>query len=331
MRLHENKELFQDAIQATSEHIGIRSVYIKKDYWVTYALNTLFHSSMADQIVFKGGTALSKCYKMIERFSEDIDIVVIWKPKENDNQLKRKLKNVSNIVSDAIPEIEIEGVTHKKGNIRKTVHQYSQSFDEDFGQVRKQIILEVSSLGNFEPYSKMNISTMIYDMIREKGQHSLISEYELQPFNIKVLSKYRTFCEKIMSLVRFSRTDNPIPDLRNKIRHIYDIHKMLLDSEIHTFIDNVEFNVMILKVAHDDIKSYKNNREWILEHPAKAMIFDNPVEIWQQLSAVYKSTFKDLVFGTLPEEKHLIETLKYINDRLNNIDWQEISGRGKRL
>lgn len=69
MKLHDNKELFQEAILATSQKMGIPEIYIEKDYWVTFVLYQIFHSDMAKEVVFKGGTALSKCHKLIERFS----------------------------------------------------------------------------------------------------------------------------------------------------------------------------------------------------------------------------------------------------------------------
>ncbi len=97
MNLHQNKELLQDAIQGTSELYGIRPIYIEKDYWVTVALYEIFHSNMAGQTVFKGGTALSKCYKLIERFSEDIDMVVLRHEGENDNQMKKKIRTICKI------------------------------------------------------------------------------------------------------------------------------------------------------------------------------------------------------------------------------------------
>jgi predicted nucleotidyltransferase component of viral defense system len=76
MNLHTNQELFQDAIIAASQRFNIPEIYIEKDYWVTVALYAIFNSEIAGQAVFKGGTALSKCHKLIERFSEDVDIVV---------------------------------------------------------------------------------------------------------------------------------------------------------------------------------------------------------------------------------------------------------------
>jgi predicted nucleotidyltransferase component of viral defense system len=126
MKFHENKELFQEAVLATSQMMGIPEIYIEKDYWVTFALSRIFHSEMAKEIVFKGGTALSKCHKLIERFSEDIDVVVLRNEGEKDNQMKKKIRAAGKIVESVMPEIDIPGLTNKMGNIRKTVHQYGK-------------------------------------------------------------------------------------------------------------------------------------------------------------------------------------------------------------
>ncbi len=77
---------------------------------------------------------------------------------------------------------------------------------------------------------------------------NLIERYNMAPFRIQVLSKLRTFCEKILSLVIFSRTEYPIANLRRKVRHAYDIHQMLKDEEIKTFFEGNGFDEMLVKV-----------------------------------------------------------------------------------
>lgn len=62
MKLHENKELFQDAVTATYQQKGIPEIYVEKDYWVTLALYAIFNNDIGKETVFKGGTALSKKY-----------------------------------------------------------------------------------------------------------------------------------------------------------------------------------------------------------------------------------------------------------------------------
>ena len=125
MNLHEDQKLFTEAIRFTSQQLNIKPEYIEKDYWVTFALFTIFNNKLGKDVVFKGGTALSKCYHLIERFSEDIDLVVLRQAGESDNQLKNKLKNISNLVDPFMAEVFIEGITNKKGMNRKTAHQFN--------------------------------------------------------------------------------------------------------------------------------------------------------------------------------------------------------------
>jgi hypothetical protein len=119
--------------------------------------------------------------------------------------------------------------------IRKTVHSYSKVFDGNFGQVRDTIILETSWLGSSEPASKGQIASFIYEMMMSREQADLAAEYGLLPFDVSVLAAERTLCEKIMSLVRFSYTENPVRDLRSKIRHVYDLHQMLAQDDLPDF------------------------------------------------------------------------------------------------
>jgi hypothetical protein len=75
----------------------------------------------------------SKCYNLIERFSEDIDLVVLRHEGETDNKLKTKLKAISEVVENVLPEATIDGITHKVGTIRKTAHAYSKEFKGNYG------------------------------------------------------------------------------------------------------------------------------------------------------------------------------------------------------
>ena len=173
MKLHENKELFSDAITATSQQKGIREIYIEKDYWVTYALYNIFKNEIGKETIFKGGTALSKCFELIQRFSEDIDLVVLRNGSETGNQLKTKIKKISKCVSSVLPETDIDGITNKVGMIRKTAHNYPRIFTGHFGQVRDIIIVESTWLGNFEPYTSATVSTYIYKMMLQNNQQEL--------------------------------------------------------------------------------------------------------------------------------------------------------------
>ena len=322
MKLHTNKKLFKDAVIATAQMKGIKEIFIEKDYWVSLTLKTVFENEIGKETVFKDGTALSKYNNLIERFSEDIDLVILRNEKETGNQLKKKLKTISKYVENVVPEIEINGITNKKGMIRKTAHSYEKSFSGKFGQIRNFIVVESSWLGNYEPYETGFVSSMIYEMMKRLGQYEIIEKYEMHPFEVNVLSPKRTICEKIMSLVRFSYSENSIEDLNNKIRHIYDIHKLLKDTDINDFFNSEKFDEMLQKVGNDDVSSFKNNNEWLKEHPVSAIIFSQPINTWKQLKNTYNSSFKELVYGDFPKEMDILKTLEIITKRLKKVEWK---------
>jgi len=321
MKLHENKELFQDAVIATSQQKGIPEIYVEKDYWVTYALYNIFKNDIGKETVFKGGTALQKCFRLIQRFSEDIDLVLLRQGNETRNQLKTKIKKISKCVSDVLPETEVDGITNKVGMIRKTAHNYPKTFTGHFRQVRDIIIVESTWLGHFEPYTTGEVSVFIYEMMKQNNQQSLIDEYGLNPFEVLILSPKRTLCEKIMSLVRFSQTQDPNGDLRNKVRHTYDIHQMLKDKSLKAFFQSDEFETMLLRVAKDDIVSFKNNNKWLANHPATAIIFTETTNTWEKIKDVYTGSFNELVFGKLPAETEILKTLIRVANRLKQVKW----------
>ncbi len=321
MKLHENISLYRDAIRFTSQQMNLQPEFVEKDYWVTYALFTIFNNEIGNDTVFKGGTALSKCYKMIERFSEDIDLVVLRRKGETDSKLKSKLKAVSTVVETVLPEVAIEGITHKMGMNRKTAHSYNKEFKGDYGQVRDVIILESTWLGYYEPYTTKSIVSFVGKMMLDNKQSEIAQENGLLPFELLALEPIRTICEKIMSLVRFSYGENPINDLKKKIRHTYDLHQLLKQEEFLKFFQSTAFDEMLLKVANDDVASFKNNNQWLVYHPNEALIFKDLENVWNELKTIYNGDFKNLVYGELPKDNEVLETLKMIQERSKAISW----------
>lgn len=321
MKLHENKTLFRQAVQFTADQMKIPAIYVEKDYWVTYSLFTIYNNEIGKDTVFKGGTALSKCYNMIERFSEDIDLVVLRREGETDSKLKSKLKAVSTVVEAVLPEVDVEGITHKMGMNRKTAHAYNKEFKGDYGQARDVIILESTWLGYYEPYTTKSIVSFVGQMMLDNKQSDIAKENGLLPFDLLALEPIRTICEKIMSLVRFSYGENPMDDLKKKIRHTYDLHQLLKQNEFLKFFQSTDFDEMLLKVASDDVASFRNNNKWLNYHPNEALIFRDLENVWNELKTIYNGDFKNLVYGALPKEEAILETLIMIQERLKSISW----------
>ena len=85
-------------ILRTSEYLGVKAEIVEKDYFVTLFLKRI--ASVMPDIVFKGGTSLSKCYHIIKRFSEDIDLNVQSDKKPSESKKKQLKANITQIISD---------------------------------------------------------------------------------------------------------------------------------------------------------------------------------------------------------------------------------------
>jgi len=324
MKLHEDKDSFEAAITQAAEYFKIPQIFIEKDYWVTYALHQLFHSPEKDKIVFKGGTALSKCYKIISRFSEDIDLVMIKTGTESGDKLKKMMKGISQVVDNSVLYLLADDpLTNKNGNMRKTIYSYPKAgVTGKFEQVSENIVLEVSHLGSFNPHTTLPINTLIAQYVKDTGRQELIRQFGLEDFDVSVLSIERTFCEKIISLVRFSYDEKPLEALSRKVRHIYDLHQLLLLPQIQEFLNSPAFETMLQQVGKDDDKAIPNDKEWIYQHPADALIFKDPITVWHTVRKTYTSTFKELVTGELPEEEAIMATLKFLAGRVTEVNWK---------
>jgi len=321
MKLHEDKKRFRQAVEFTAQQMEIPATYVEKDYWVTFALHTIFNDEIGKEVVFKGGTALSKCFGLIERFSEDIDLIVLRGEGETGGRMKSKIRKVSKAVEEVMPEVQVENITVKKGMNRKTAHTYSKEFSGNYGQIRDVIIVEATWLGYYEPYTSKTISSFIYEMMINNKQKATAEENQLMPFEVRVLEPKRTLCEKIMSLVRFSYAEDPIEDLKKKIRHTYDLHQLLEDRDIKEFFNSKMFDRMLLKVANDDVVSYRNNNQWLAHHPNEALLFADLDNIWPKLKSTYDGDFSNLVYGKLPSETSVKEILRQIKLRIQDIEW----------
>lgn len=133
MTLHQDPVAFREAVLGTAATLGLRQDLIEKDYWVTWVLRNLADSAIAGEVVFKGGTSLSKAFKLIERFSEDIDLAVLLQGRTH-SQVRALIREVHKAAvaadrPDALAEVVDLG--SKMGKNRRVHHRYDRLFMED--------------------------------------------------------------------------------------------------------------------------------------------------------------------------------------------------------
>ncbi|KAA6318510.1 hypothetical protein EZS27_031488, partial [termite gut metagenome] len=189
MTLHTNSKDFAELIRLAATRFNIALEYIEKDYWITLVLSRLAYSSYAESVVFKGGTALFKGYRLINRFSEDIDIATI---NENlsGNALKTKIRAIEKSITAELTEIIEPELTSKGSMFRKSIFQYPHTIADRLNvNVQKRIIVEINSFANPYPYVSQSITSFIVDFLLETNQPEAVEQYGLQSFFLNVLDK----------------------------------------------------------------------------------------------------------------------------------------------
>jgi len=319
MILHKDKEEFRNAIEATAQHMGIREVYIEKDYWVSLVLKRLSFSEFKDQAIFKGGTSLSKALHCIERFSEDIDLAVITDDLSN-NQVKKLISNIQKTITVDIPEIDMKNITSKGSKFRKTVHQYDKIVQgNDYGQATDKLLIEVNSFATPNPHSLMLVESYITTYLTEIKKDELVEKYQLESFDVNVLTINRTLVEKIMGLIRSCYSENPKEQLKKKIRHFYDIERILSRNGLK-FLQSPDFFSMIDQVKIDDSNNHEFKGDWLEMSLSSCLLFKDIDEVWDEIKDVYIDEFRSFVFGEFPDAEMIKKSLMIVADRLKEYD-----------
>lgn len=321
LKLHENKEEFRDAIQATSEKLKIRAVYVEKDYWVSLLLKRLASHANNSDLVFKGGTSLSKAYKVVKRFSEDVDIAIV-KGQKTDATIGRLIKKIAKgVTTDPFFEREEPGITSKMGLMRRTLHEYPRTIAAtNFGPVRDRLLLEVNCFGNPTPAKQMEIASFITEHLEAVGLQNTIDEYSLHPFKIAVLDWRITFVEKILSLAYASLEDGAgaTLELRNRVRHFYDLTVMYSQTEIEIYLLSQEFLHDLWRIRADE--RLMTRIKWADIRLIEAPLFADAKVVMNKVEGFFTADLQEIVFpeGSLPPFKQVRNCIAAIRDRVEH-------------
>lgn len=315
MRLHEDKEVFAELIENAAQIIGLPQVYVEKDYWVTHALKRLSESDCAEQTIFKGGTSLSKAYKLIHRFSEDIDLAVIASHLR-DGPRKTLLKRIEDAVSFGLTPIEGDARISKGSKYRKTVYRYPRYIaGEEFGQASAELLIEINAFTTPEPLEVLPIQTLIADALQSQERTDLIEDYGLADFPVQVLSIRRTLVEKLLGIVKDSYHDDPVARLSSRIRHLYDIRQILKREEYQAFLEGDDFHALCTACIEDERFGGFEQAAYLESPLDQAPIFNKFQEWSPALRQTYENVFSQFVYGELPAMEEIEEVIALIGRR----------------
>ncbi len=313
MNLHQNIILLSDTFRAASEHLKIKLEFIEKDYWITLVLSRLAKSKYHEDSVFKGGTSLSKGYNMIERFSEDVDIAIINKPGRTGNEIKTIIRSIEKEITCDLKELQMDSVTSKGSRFRKSIFEYDTI---DKSNANNKLIVEINSFANPFPYQRLSIKSMISEFLVQTANEKYIEQYNLQAFEVNVLSKEQTLLEKLVSLIRCSFEENIIESMSGKIRHFYDLYYLMRDSECIVFVKSDSFKKKFDSILNQDKVLFEEPQGWQTKFLYECPLITDFAIIWKQLKNKYQSELSALAYRPIPDENDVANSFGELIERI---------------
>lgn len=308
-----------DAIDITSKATGLPPVMVKKDFWVTFLLNRLFTDSpWRKNILFKGGTCLSKCYDVISRFSEDIDLLLDWrvlgydtngptiepsrrKQEDSNDVLRGKLKQFVDeefvpLLDDCISDV-MDRQFEIAANGSDVVFRYPSSFNSAY--VRNEVMIEIGPRGRWGSPIERRMTSYISANIEGYDDDTLVRCIPLE----------QAYYEKIQ-ILHSSASRGKIPSRYS--RHYYDvymIHRKLgrIDFDFDSLHSNLEYNRRFYPGAGYGYETMEKGSYKLM--PTEEMI--------ELLKEDY-AHMKNMIFGDVPSLKDILSEIADVEKELNS-------------
>jgi len=325
----ERLEIYQEAHNT----LGFSQIVIEKDWWVTAVLRALFSLPYAENLSFKGGTSLSKCYNLIERFSEDIDIAVnrdffgysgaISKAKIGSRlrraacsfvreklqfDLKNQLETNGLNPTDFSVKVNITSVTTTDP---ETIEVEYQSLFEDISYIKRKVVVEISGRSMREPLQSVALQSMIDELFSDE-------DFTEKPFAINAVVPERTFWEKICLLhEEFAKPQELIRTARMS-RHSYDLERMMNTPIAENALKDKELYSSIVEHRRTFIGLKDFDYNTLAPKTIQIIPPDSVIAQWQE---DYEMMQRTMIYGESLSFSKLIDNMKLLNERVNGIDW----------
>ena len=221
MNLHHNKEAFEELIVGAANELAIPTNVIEKDYYVTITLKAL--SKKLKDMVFKGGTSLTKCYQLLDRFSEDIDISYTAESGTPGDARKRQLKKA---VVVTMEELGFPITNLDMTRSRRHYNCYRAAYPSMYVQsniLKPELVVETYVALLPFPTTKRMVDNYIYRFLNKINRLDLAETYGLMPFEITTQTIERTLADKVFALCDYYMQG----EIERHSRHLYDIYKIV--------------------------------------------------------------------------------------------------------
>ncbi|MEB2780768.1 nucleotidyl transferase AbiEii/AbiGii toxin family protein [Algoriphagus sp. C2-6-M1] len=323
----EKELIFQDI----SNRTGMPAFAVEKDWWVTQALTIIFEMEVGQSLVFKGGTSLSKAWKLIQRFSEDVDLAIdrTFLGFEGDLSKKQRtnLRKQAGIyttgpfceelkarfIAKGFHDVSFEVVPAEDSDQDpRIILIHYPNLIETPDYVLPRVQIEVGCRSLREPYTVKKFGSIV-DEIYEGG------EFTSPLIAIPTVNPERTFLEKLFLL--HEEFHRPMGKMRvdRLSRHLYDVHqlansevaeKAINDKDLYETIVNHRFTFS--KVGGVDYNSL--NPKTLNSTPIPEVI-----EAWK---ADYQKMREQMIYEEKPPTfDELLASIEKLKARLSKLEW----------
>ena len=309
---------------------GLPVQAVEKDLWVTVVLQMVFTLPVANHLVFKGGTSLSKVWKVIRRFSEDIDLAIdpsIW-GFEGDltkKQIKRLRKassifvrdELSHLLQEAVSETGMEKWLHVEADPDgdgdgtypepRVIHiRYKSLFDEDLPYLHSEVKLEVGARSLLEPTAKATVTSVLED--------ALPISTTIKQVMIPTALAEKTFLEKAFLLHELFSSQSS-KEANRKTRHLYDLARMMnTDIAARAIADDDLWNTIH---HHRELFTSMNGVDYTPDIRKRIRLLppDDVINDWR---SDYKDMQSSMIYGEKSTFTELMEKMRELENLFHN-------------
>jgi len=321
-----------NAYTQIAETTGMAPFAVEKDWWVVQVLSALFELDIGSSLIFKGGTSLSKAWGLIERFSEDVDLVFDrsffgYDGKINRTQVRKLRKDAGKYFETTLaPKLENRLIYKGLSGIKQRyIKQKASDADpikieinypnvmEYPGAMEPRVLLEISCSSLVEPSKTRSINSLLDEQYPD-------ADFSQKHIDIPVVVPERTFLEKLFLLhEEFHRPKDRVRTKRQS-RHLYDIFQLLKSEYGLMAIDNRELYATIVK------HRYTFNRVGGVDYNLHQPSFLNPVppqEFVKPLKDDYTTMQEEMIYGDSPGFDQIMGTISAVTEYIINLlDWR---------
>lgn len=313
----------------TAEKTGLTEAIIEKDFWVCWTLDYLFHDSRwKEHLAFKGGTSLSKCYDLIHRFSEDIDLILDWRLVgcERDEPWAERSKNQQEKYNKAVdartvaflaetfaPQLEADFRSRLKDDFvisidpddpQTVCFAYPRLFSE--GAILPAIRLEIGALAAWTPTQEAVITPFAAEQYPQIFRQPSTS--------LRTVSAERTFWEKVTILHKEAfRTNGKVPPRYS--RHYYDLWCMEQSPVKAAAYEDLELLRQV--VAFKDRFYPAGSAHYDLAKPGTMRLMP-PEDCRTALREDYDH-MKNMIFGEKPEFDVILSAVQKMENEIHSL------------